>query len=45
MMPTIIVFIAVVMTVSSQMIPPMMAGRMMPPMMAERKMSEPNPGK
>jgi len=44
MMPTIIVFIAVVMTVSSQMIPPMMAGRMMPPMMAERKMSEPNPG-
>jgi len=47
MMPTIRVFIAVVMTVSSQMIPPILAGRVrrvMPPMMAGKEMSEPSPG-
>ena len=47
MMPTIRVFIAVVMTVSSQMMPPILAGRVrrvMPPMMAGKEMSEPSPG-
>lgn len=44
MMPNIRVFIAVILTVCSQMMPTMMAGRMMPPIMAGREMSEPNPG-
>ena len=46
MMPTTIVFIAVVMTVSSQMMPPVIAGRVRNAgvRMAGKEMSEPSPG-